>query len=1042
MFVLIAAALLQTVNTASIRGTVSPGDAHVTVTNTATGSAVETDAHHGRFTVHGLESGGPYRVQVRRLGFAPKRLDGVVVGLGQRVELDFQLSPAISSLDTVRVAAASVRATGLETTISDLLLHALPTLNRDMYDFVRVSPYVSTKAALPGGGLSGAGANLRFDNYLIDGATDRFVTGNSATATQGGKSVPIDAVKEYQILLAPADVRYGDFAGALVNAVTKSGTNALHASGFVYQRSDALEGASDAPYQRTQFGFSAAGPIVRDRLHFVVASEFQRLDSPALGPYLGQAPSATPSVPVAASDVERFAALMRGWGLDAGSGGAVTTGTPLTNLFGRLDLALPTLRSRAVLLDSYARTDNIAFTRAATDTFSLSSYRASLAFASQLTSLQIHTYLPAGIYNAFILSNRLVTSDNRPDVREPIILVSVPSTGGVTAILKAGSQESTQGVSTRSRSLALTNDLSIPLAGSHELVLGGQMEWIRLQRGGLNGSYGTWKFNSLDALRDGIADRYSIKKDFGSVSPPTNGGQYALYVGDDWRAGGRVELTVGLRLDGFALWAHAPYNPRVDSLFGRRTDQMALTAAPVSPRIGIAWDAFGDGRDRFRAGAGIFTGRIPPAWANSAVYSYGTGTGTLTCGSSSSDQGRPPAFVPDYRAAPTACTNNVGIVLRGDVDLIDRHLRMAQTARGWVGYDRRLPWNMTATAEASTARGISDFVFVNLNLVGPQGTDPHNRVMYGTVTSQGVGTPKNISDYSEVIDLRNVSANHSFQADARLEKEFASGTGVVASYTFTRVRDVQLPLRAGAGAGTQNWATGRVVSGRHDDLSTGVSTYDIPHRVVVAGTYRAPWRRLTTDMSLYYVGESGSPFTYIASGLGGRGDLNADGARNDPLYIPKTALDTTEIAFSGNLPGGDNSPTAMAQRIASQRSAFEQFISSTRCFERQRGSIMKRNSCREPWSHTSIASIRQTLPSGAHGLSVQADLFNVLNALNRRWGHYLVSDPNLLEQVGETPAAAGVAQQPIFHFDATKPRWTTLPTESSYQFQLGVRYTF
>ena len=116
----------------------------------------------------------------------------------------------------------------------------------------------------------------------------------------------------------------------------------------------------------------------------------------------------------------------------------------------------------------------------------------------------------------------------------------------------------------------------------------------------------------------------------------------------------------------------------------------------------------------------MFTGRIPPAWANSAVYSYGTGTGTLNCGSTQNDRGRPPVFVPDYRGAPTGCLNDSGVVRHGDVDFLDRHLRMAQSARGWLGYDRRLPWNMTATAEASMTRGISDFVFVNLNLVGPQ----------------------------------------------------------------------------------------------------------------------------------------------------------------------------------------------------------------------------------------------------------------------------------------------------------------------------------
>jgi len=948
------------------------------------------------------------------------------------------------SLDTVRVAALE-RTSGVATTISDSLLHSLPTLNRDMYDFSRLSPYVSTKVALSGGGLSASGANPRFDNFLIDGATDRFITGNSATATQGGKSVPIDAVREFQVLFAPADVRYGDFAGALINAVTKSGTNVPHASGFIYQRSDALERTSDAPYQRSQFGFSAGGPIVRDRLHLFIASEIQHLTSPARGPYFGQAPGATPSVPVAASDVARFEALMSNWGLDAGSGGAVTTGSPLVNVFGRLDLSLPALRSRAVLLDNYARTNNIAFTREKTDSFSLSSYRASNVFASQLTSLQLHTYLTGGVYNSLIVANRLVSSDNRPDVREAIILVSVPSTSGGKAVLKAGSQEATQGVSTRSRSLAVTNDLSIPI-GAHEIVLGGQMEWLRLERGGLNGSYGTWTFNSLDALRDGTAAHYSIRMNLGSVGPPTNGGQYALYAGDVWRVGQRVELTAGLRLDAFALWAHAPYNHTVDSLFGRRTDQMAATAAPLSPRFGVAWDVFGDGRDRVRAGTGVFTGRIPPAWANSATYSYGTGTGTLNCGGGQNDRGRAPAFVPDYRAAPTTCVNDSGAVVRGDVDFVDRHLRMAQSVRGWLGYDRRLPWDMTATAEASMTRGISDFVFVNLNLVGPQGTDPHGRVMYGAVNDSGISTAKLKSEYSEVIDLRNVSTNRSFQVDARLEKRFVSGIALVASYTFTRVRDVQLPLRAGAGTGIQNWATGRVVSGRHDDLSTGISANDLPHRVVLAGTYRAPWLRSTTDVSLYYVGESGSPFTYVASGLGRRGDLNADGAPgNDPLYIPKSALDANEIMFSGlsNTPGDDNSPAAMAQRVTSQRSAFEKFIESMTCLRLQRGFIMKRNSCREPWSHTSIASIRQAIPVlRTHALSLQADLFNVLNALNPRWGHYLVSDPNLLEQVGETPATAGTAPQPVFRLDPAKLQWMMLPTESSSQFQIGVRYTF
>src|SRR5205823_4107329 len=123
---------------------------------------------------------------------------------------------------------------------------------------------------------------------------------------------------------------------------------------------------------------------------------------------------------------------------------------------------------------------------------------------------------------------------------------------------------------------------------------------------------------------------------------------------------------------------------------------------------------------------------------------------------------------------------------------------------------------------------------------------------------------------------QSVSSTRSIQLSGKLERRFADGVAATASYTHTRVRDVQTPLRVNF-PGLQNWSL-RAVSGRHDDLTPGVSLNDIPHRVVLAGTGTGPWRRWPTDLSFYYVGESGLPFTYLARGVGGRGDLNADGS--------------------------------------------------------------------------------------------------------------------------------------------------------------------
>jgi hypothetical protein len=79
--------------------------------------------------------------------------------------------------------------------------------------------------------------------------------------------------------------------------------------------------------------------------------------------------------------------------------------------------------------------------------------------------------------------------------------------------------------------------------------------------------------------------------------------------------------------------------------------------------------------------------------------------------------------------------------------------------------------------------------------------------------------------------------------------------------------------------------------------------------------------------------------------------------------------------------------------------------------------------------------------AGSHAVAVHMDVFNVLNLLSSRWGQYRVANPTLLSQIGET-GPAGPSQQPTFRYDLTMPRWTTLTTESSYQLQLALRYSF
>ena len=1049
---MVASALAQGVTTAAIHGVVRAdrgGDvegALVSVVNRSTGFSIERVVHDGQFIALGLEVGGPYSVIVRRPGFEPRSLDGLVLFLGQRLEIDVTLDAVATQLDTLRVVAGHNRqwsGSGLGATISESTLGRLPTRNRDLYDFVQLVPQISTRF-----GISGGGTNPRYNGYLIDGVSERALQGNAVAGVgTGGKAISLEAIKEYQVLLSPFSVRYGDFAGVLVNAITRSGTNEMHGSGFAYARSERVARNTpylrDSPYERLQFGFVAGGPVVRDRAHFFVAAELQRLTAPSPGPYLGQPATSEPAVPVRAEDVARLSQILRSYGLDGGSAARVDGNNPLANAYGRLDIDLPAWRSRVVVRHNFDRVLGTRFARpVSTAAFPLSS----IAFTQQLTkhatSAQIVTHLRGGVNE---LSVAFMTSSlsGIPYARGPLLSVTVQHASGAgTTILQAGTSELAQDVGVEEVTVQMADDFTWPIGVTHTLSLGTRVERFNYHVRGVNGSFGRWSFSSLDALELGSAQSYRLVSDFGTGRTPVRGTQLSAYAGNEWRPTDHLTVTAGVRAEALRFDDNPVYSPAVDSIFGHRTGNAALRHVHWAPRVAFDWDAGGDGRSRVRGGAGVFVGRPPLAWIGQAYRNNGAGIRTLACGSAPSDSGPPPAFTADYRAPPNTCADTGGYG-SGPVALLDQNLTMARTFRASVAHDRLLPGGVAGTVEAMYTRNLADFIFVNANLAGPQGFDRRGRVMYGTVDARGRSAPTLIApEFPEVIDLRNHSRNHSYQLSARLQRRFRRRAELTAAYAVSRVRDVQSPTSIFP---NEAWAGGRPVAGRHDDMTAGVSSFAIPHRVVVTASAGLPWKRWATDISLFYVGESGSAFTYVDSAGSGLGDLNADGANgNDPIYVPLGTFDSSEIRFSGasTSSGADNSPAAQAGRVAAQQAAFDRFIAESACLRGQRGHIVARNSCRGPWVHAMHASIRQSLPIvREHTLSLQLEIFNVLNLLNASWGLYRVPNPVALQHVGQVTGPDGHGQ-PIFVFETTRQRYSTRNIESGYQLQIAARYSF
>jgi hypothetical protein len=168
----------------------------------------------------------------------------------------------------------------------------IPQLNRNITDLAKLVPQV----IIPGsGGPSAGGMYNRLNNFTVDGASqnDRFnlgSTGGIPGGSGGGRIISSDAVKEFRVLLTPTDVRQANFTGLLFNAVTKSGSNEYHGGLMYNYRHDANMASSNfraTPTDVRQYGFQLGGPIIKDRLTFYVAPEWQTKFSTAGGAFVG-----------------------------------------------------------------------------------------------------------------------------------------------------------------------------------------------------------------------------------------------------------------------------------------------------------------------------------------------------------------------------------------------------------------------------------------------------------------------------------------------------------------------------------------------------------------------------------------------------------------------------------------------------------------------------------------------------------------------------------------------------------------------------------
>ncbi len=284
--------------TGSIQGTVVDNSgavvqgADVIVRNTETNAqrAVSSSAT-GVYSVPNLPV-GHYEITAKKESFKAYHLNGIALTVANVLGVDITLEPGTVS-EEVMVRASDVPNVDLETSqVSNIVdsqrILSLPLLTRDPYELILLSPgTIQSDSSL--GGFSVNGSRERNNNFLLDGSDNN---DTSVPGIAGGlASLNPDATEEFRVITSNFMPEYGRNNGAIIDVVTKSGSNDWHGGARWFGRYNALgardyfnhnidpdTGAMEAqnPYVRNQYGFNFGGPIVRNKTFFFVDADWQR----------------------------------------------------------------------------------------------------------------------------------------------------------------------------------------------------------------------------------------------------------------------------------------------------------------------------------------------------------------------------------------------------------------------------------------------------------------------------------------------------------------------------------------------------------------------------------------------------------------------------------------------------------------------------------------------------------------------------------------------------------------------------------------------
>jgi hypothetical protein len=1006
--------------------------ASVSIRNASTGFIVNarSDAK-GRFSFRQLPL-GTYELTVRAIGFSPAVRFGLTVALGDKRELIIDLASTARPLEAVQSVGQQIsgKSGSGYTLLDQAAIASLPAIGRNFTDLVGLTP-------LAGAELSIAGARTTSTDIRMDGLQARNML-RGGELGRGPYTVSLEAIREFRVITNVYDVTVGRQGGGTVGVATRSGTNELSASGFSYFRNDALSASRDflgrdreARRQRAiQYGGSASGPIIRDRLHYFVAFDRQDLSEPLP---IGDIRSSADEIDlqIAKDSLTRLIQVLENkYALGSAPqlgvfGRKATTYTA----FARLDwqmVANHLLSIRHNVSHAFQPENGFGDQR-----ISLLESRSSTRATDHQLLAVLRSTIGDRVENEARVGLALADRTLRPNTLVPRGFVRIRSTlpdgtTGDARVQFGGNRLAPE--ESGEREYQLANNLYIR-AGSHAFTIGTDNTVTRLRTFIPTDEGGLFEFDdlaSLDALRSA---RYSRQVPLGAPPRATQTVmELSLYGQDEWRLSPNLSALLGVRQDVTSFRTAAIFNPLIEERFGVRTDERPTDWRNIQPRAQITWSGAGE-RHSIRLGGGAFASQPHYYLHANDIFFNGTQLADLTLTGTAVPTPDFAAYRADLSAVPGV---PAGLEPPAYVNLISSDFRTPTTWKASLSYTVRPTSALQLTGTLLGARTVHNYQYFDRNLVEAPAFTLDNEqgrsvfVPASTIPANGRTTARfayRHPEFTHVLEL--VSTGKATQKAVVLEAEWSAGSRMSAwgSYTLNSMRDNS----------TFNCCIARTASlltpiksdPRDISESSGPSDFDFRHKMAIAVALPPLFG---ARASARYTGMSGRPFSLVVNG-----DINGDDYNGNDLafvFDPADPSTPPEIAAS------------MRRVLANPDNVARDYI------RENLGRIAERNGGRAPFTQRIDVRFARTFSTRSTGdVELTIDVFNFANLLNRRWGGQFLLPPGLSPS---NPISQQLSLLNVVGFDQQTRTYRYTVNEGvgvlrkrgePYQVQLGARVT-